>query len=59
MNNNAVQSVRAWLLGLQSRITDALQAVEDAQPGGAQFTVDAWHKEPGASLAGDGITKIL
>ena len=59
MNYNAVQSVRAWLLGLQSRITDALQAVEDAQPGGAQFTVDAWHKEPGASLAGDGITKIL
>ena len=44
MNDNAVQSVRAWLLGLQSRITDALQAVEDAQPGGAQFTVDAWHK---------------
>ena len=59
MNNNAVQSVRAWLLGLQSRITDAVQAVEYAQPGGAQFTVDAWHKEPGAALAGDGITKIL
>ena len=59
MNENAVQSVRAWLLGLQSRITDAVQAVEYAQPGGAQFTVDAWHKEPGAALAGDGITKIL
>ena len=59
MDQNAVQRVRNWLLGLQSRITDAVQAVEDAQPGGAQFTVDAWHKEPGAALAGDGITKIL
>ena len=59
MDKNAVQSVRAWLVGLQSRITDAVQAVEDAQPCGAQFTVDAWHKEPGAALAGDGITKIL
>lgn len=59
MQPDAVASVRAWLLGLQSRITDALQAVEDAQPGGAQLTVDAWHKEPGAALAGDGVTKIL
>ena len=59
MDQNAVQRVRNWLLGLQSRITDAVQAVEDVQPGGAQFTVDAWHKEPGAALAGNGITKIL
>ncbi len=61
MDISAVQSVRSWLLGLQGRITDAVQGVEDEHRDslGAQFTVDPWNKEPGASLAGDGITKIL
>ena len=62
MDNPAVQSVRAWLMGLQVRITDTLQAVEDAHSGSiasVQFTVDPWHKEPGAALAGDGVTRIL
>ena len=55
-------SVRAWLLGLQSRITNAVQALEDAentQGNSVQFTVDPWRKEPGATLTGDGITYLL
>ena len=56
---DTVHAVRTWLLGLQGRITAALQAVEDTHSGGARFTVDVWHKEPGAALAGDGVTQIL
>ncbi len=60
-----VQLVRNWLLGLQGRITAAVQAAEDAQAEkddlrtATRFTVDAWHKEPAAILAGDGVTQIL
>ena len=49
-----VPAVRAYLLGLQERITEACAAL-DGQP----FLADAWRKEPGEPLQGDGITRIL
>ncbi|HSV80377.1 MAG TPA: oxygen-dependent coproporphyrinogen oxidase [Ramlibacter sp.] len=51
---SAVPAVRAYLLGLQERITGACAAI-DGQP----FQADAWRKEPGEPLQGDGITRIL
>ena len=46
--------VRSYLTGLQERITNAVADI-DGQP----FASDAWQKEPGESLQGSGITKIL
>ena len=46
--------VRAFLLGLQTRITDAVSAL-DGQP----FVADRWQKEPGETLQGSGLTLIL
>jgi coproporphyrinogen III oxidase len=51
---SSIASVRSWLTGLQQRITDAASAV-DGQP----FHVDAWKKDPGEPLQGDGVTMIL
>ncbi len=50
-------NVRAYLLGLQERITAALEQVEGAQS--QRFVRDAWHKGPQERLQGDGVTKIL
>ena len=50
-------SVRNYLLGLQERITSALEQVEGPQ--GARFVRDAWAKGPQERLQGDGITKNL
>jgi coproporphyrinogen III oxidase len=47
-------SVRAYLLGLQDRIVDALQA-EDGHP----FVTDAWVREPGGKLEGDGRSRLV
>ena len=46
--------VRAWLLGLQARITAACTDID-----GTPFRSDAWRKEPGEPLQGDGVTMIL
>ena len=46
--------VRDYLLGLQSRIVGAFEA-----EGGDPFLVDAWQREPGGSLAGDGISRLV
>ncbi len=46
--------VRSYLTGLQSRITDAIAAID-----GGRFLVDAWEKPAGEMLQGNGITKIL
>ena len=46
--------VKSFLLGLQTRVTDAISAV-DGQP----FVADAWEKAPGEPLQGQGITQIL
>ncbi|CAM3512213.1 oxygen-dependent coproporphyrinogen oxidase [Paracidovorax anthurii] len=54
---DVVARVRGYLTDLQSRITAAIESVEG--PGGARFLSDAWSKEPGEPLQGDGITRIL
>lgn len=48
------EAIRAYLLDLQDRITDAIAAV-DGQP----FTTDSWEKAPGDRLRGSGRTRIL
>ncbi len=47
-------AVRQYLLDLQARITSALTAID-----GKDFLRDAWHKEPGEPLQGQGVTQIL
>jgi coproporphyrinogen III oxidase len=47
-------AVRDYLLGLQRRITSAIAAVD-----GGKFVEDAWRKDAGEPLQGDGITMIL
>ena len=54
---DTVARVRGYLVGLQSRIIDALETLEGE--GGARAVVDPWHKPPGEMLQGDGITKII
>jgi coproporphyrinogen III oxidase len=49
-----ITAVRTWLTGLQQRITQGISAV-DGQP----FRADAWKKEPGEPLQGEGVTMIL
>jgi coproporphyrinogen III oxidase len=49
-----IDTVRQYLLGLQTRITSAIAEVD-----GGSFVVDAWAKEPGETLQGNGITQIL
>ncbi|MGT2494802.1 MULTISPECIES: oxygen-dependent coproporphyrinogen oxidase [Cupriavidus] len=48
------QAVRAYLLGLQDRITDAVAAID-----GKAFSTDAWEKPPTERLRGSGRTRIL
>ena len=54
MSSIELSVVRTFLLGLQERITSAIAEV-DGQP----FVADAWQKEPGETLQGNGITNIL
>jgi coproporphyrinogen III oxidase len=54
MTDHVVQ-VRSWLLGLQDRITSAIEA-EDGQ---SHFITDAWTKPPGEKLQGEGVSKLL
>jgi coproporphyrinogen III oxidase len=53
-NASNVFRVRSYLLDLQSRITEAI-----AEMDGGTFVADAWQKEPGEMLQGNGLTKIL
>ena len=50
-----VDAARDYLLGLQQRIVDALEAVES----GGRFIRDAWTKPPGEKLQGQGVTRLL
>jgi coproporphyrinogen III oxidase len=52
--NQAVADVRAYLLGLQERIVQAMAAAD-----GGLFLRDAWAKPPGERLQGEGVTRIL
>ena len=47
-------AVRTYLLDLQSRIVTAMEA-EDGSP----FISDAWQREPGGKLEGDGLSRLL
>ena len=49
-----VERVRAYLQGLQTRIADALGALD-----GTPLATDAWQREPGERLRGGGCTRIL
>jgi coproporphyrinogen III oxidase len=51
---SSADAIRAWLLGLQQRIVDAAEA-EDGKP----FISDAWTREPGGRLEGDGISRLV
>ena len=51
---DSIVAVRDWLTGLQQRITTTCAGI-DGQP----FRADAWKKEPGEPLQGDGVTMIL
>jgi len=46
--------VRDYLLGLQQRIVEAAQRVD-----GTAFLADAWTREPGGRLAGDGCSRLV
>ena len=47
-------AVRTYLIDLQHRIVDAMQT-EDGRP----FITDAWTREPGGKLEGDGFTRLI
>ena len=47
-------SVRAYLLALQSQLTQAIARID-----GGSFLTDPWEKPPGEPLQGNGITQIL
>ena len=47
-------SVRSYLLDLQARIVAAFEA-----EGGDAFLVDAWQREAGGKLEGDGISRLV
>jgi coproporphyrinogen III oxidase len=47
-------TVRSYLMGLQTRITSAIAEID-----GGAFLVDAWQKPTGEQLQGNGITQIL
>ncbi|MGU7781910.1 oxygen-dependent coproporphyrinogen oxidase [Burkholderia sp. PU8-34] len=49
-----VARVRAYLQGLQTRIADALGALD-----GTPLATDTWQREPGERLRGGGCTRIL
>ena len=49
-----IAAVRAYLLGLQAGIVEALQAA-----GGDAFRTDAWTRPAGGALEGDGISRLV
>ncbi len=49
-----LSTVRRYLLDLQERICAAMQAVD-----GHAFTADAWQREPGGKLEGDGCSRLV
>lgn len=49
-----IAAVRAYLLDLQQRIVDAMQAAD-----GGSFRTDAWTRPAGGKLEGDGKTQVI
>ncbi len=56
--DETVAAVRAYLLGLQQRIVDAMEAEDPATPSG-RFIRDEWRKAPGERLQGEGVTRLV
>ncbi len=54
IKTSRTDAVRAYLQGLQTRITSAISTRD-----GSPFLTDAWQKAPGEPLQGRGITQIL
>jgi len=54
MSKSSVDTMRAYLQSLQTRITDAISAVD-----GTPFLEDAWRKAAHEPLQGEGLTRIL
>ena len=52
--NTDFAAVRTYLLGLQDRIVAAIEAAD-----GGTFLTDAWQREPGGPLEGEGRTRLL
>ncbi|OYT87874.1 MAG: coproporphyrinogen III oxidase [Burkholderiales bacterium PBB6] len=48
------QALRAYFLDLQARIVAAAEALD-----GSTFLTDAWQREPGGRLEGDGVTRLI
>jgi len=48
------QHVRTYLLGLQERIVAAME-----EEGGEPFVTDAWSREPGGRLEGEGLSRLI
>jgi coproporphyrinogen III oxidase len=48
------QQVRGYLLGLQQRIVDGLQALD-----GGTFVTDRWTRPPGERLQGEGLSRLI
>jgi coproporphyrinogen III oxidase len=55
INSSTVEPVREYLMGLQEHIVQAITQLD----GEGTFVTDAWEKEPGETLQGRGITRIL
>ena len=47
-------AVRDYLLDLQARIVEAFE-----NEGGDPFIADAWQREPGGKLEGDGVSRLV
>jgi coproporphyrinogen III oxidase len=47
-------AVRAYLLGLQGRIVETMQAAD-----GKSFLSDAWQRPAGGRLEGDGLSQLV
>jgi len=54
-DSQQVRAARDYLLGLQQRIVDALEAADGQGP----FIRDAWLKAPGEKLQGEGLTRLV
>lgn len=54
IHQNQIGRVRSYLQSLQKRITESISSLD-----GKSFLVDAWSKEAGEPLQGEGVTMIL
>jgi coproporphyrinogen III oxidase len=56
--HDSVAAVRSYLLDLQQRIVDAMEAEDLGSPSG-RFIRDEWRKPAGERLQGEGVTRLV